>query len=133
MKKLLAGILVLMCINVFGQVDADSSHYYIYGKGCGRAGKDPAYRVKLTGIVDKKDTLELKSWLYSERKSLNAYAVEGYYRLKKDGYIILEPIADRIKKVRSDNTVIETCWGCMYSDEKLKIAIKERLRFFGLE
>lgn len=101
----------------------DSITYYVYGNNCGLIGEEPKYRLKLDGVVSRNDTTTLTKWLYDSHKELNAYAVEGYYTLFKNGMVLQQTVLDRIKELQQDESQLYTCRSCVYSPRKLKDAL----------
>ena len=97
----------------------------VYGTSCGYTGSAPKYRLLLNSYLLEKDTDKLNIWLYADNPTLNAYAIEGYCRLKGDGFQLSEPIRKRIAVLKTKKDLVNMFEGCSYYRKSLKQAVHQ--------
>lgn len=96
----------------------------VFGAGCGEAGAYyPPYAKRAAAMVKQKNYKALTNWLTSKNPVERAFAVQGFHRLKENGYTIPGLTLIRIKGVKEDTTSIETCIGCLYGSQSLREAL----------
>lgn len=91
-----------------------------YGSSCGIAGKDPEPRVQLEKMLEAKNLQAIDDWLNSPLKVYQVYAVEGLHRLYKAGYQPTEAQLARVAQIKTDESKVTTCNGCLYSSDSVK-------------
>jgi hypothetical protein len=98
----------------------------VYGKRCGRAGRDPNKRLELSLLIDNTDTISLTRWLQSTNTETQLYGVEGFYELKYQKHIrIPERLLIMIKTIKNKRGYISVCSGCIFSSLSIKEALAE--------
>jgi hypothetical protein len=91
----------------------------VYGEGCGFAVQDPEERIQLNSFVTNMDTTSLKVWLGSTNTEKQVYAVDGFFQLKKKGLKLTDYEIRLINFIKSKKGDIQTCSGCLYSNETI--------------
>lgn len=99
--------------------------FYIYGTICGFIGKEPEYRKKLKLLLFTNNIIELESWLESEIPEIRVYAIDGFYQLLKNGYILTSNQASLIMLIGEQDNQIRVCSGCHYSIKTIKSTVKK--------
>lgn len=99
---------------------------YVYGSNCGFTGDAPYYRILLNELVERKDTVTLENWLIALQPELQAYAVEGFYKLRLGGYALTQKQKGLIKSVKENKYgMVTVCNGCVYSNDFLQSVVEE--------
>ena len=96
----------------------------IYGSACGWAGVPPETRLILEEMVEISDTLMLKKMLASANVETQLYAIEGIYRLKRQGVEFQEQTFDIIRVISNKTGTARTCSGCIYSSASIGDIVK---------
>lgn len=114
--------------NISKNINSIFPESYIYGDGCGYTGKNPNPRLWLEDYILEKDSNALFSWLISPHLGLRVYAIEGFYQLEKNGMGISHLQWQTIQNIKTSMAVVETCGGCIYSQETI-IELCKRYKF----
>lgn len=87
----------------------------IYGFGCSDGGGFyPKEAKSMLAFVENKNTKNLTSWLRQISPELQAYAIDGLYQLQKRGIEISNANNQLVQHIKSRNTEIYHCSGCLY-------------------
>ncbi len=97
----------------------------IYGSGCGFAGINPEYRKRLDRLIKDKNIAALDKWLCSTTTEIQAYAVDGFYQLKKNGYNLTSRELQLVNLIKNKKGKIRTCSGCIYTDDLIGEILKD--------
>lgn len=85
-----------------------------YGSYCGYAAIQSEYRVKMSQLVNSKDTTTLINWLKSTTVEIQLYAIDGILTLKKSGLSFDKSVLNLIDLIEKKEGTAHTCSGCMY-------------------
>jgi len=110
-------------------LSANFTKGYTYGTYCGIAGTPPVLRKDIEAYIKNEDIESIDNWLNSPSIVHNVYAAEALIRLHNMSISISKVQKDKIRKIKSKNTVITSCSGCMRGD----ITVEEALADFELE
>ena len=109
----------------FGLVDG-LSQGKTYGSYCGIVGQHPPSRIQLEKMLKEENIEQLTSWLESPNTVLQTYAAEGFMRLvQTKKHQPSAEIISKIDKMRSSQTEIPSCTGCVYSRITMEKALED--------
>ena len=100
-----------------------------YGMHCGIVGAEPAPRSRLEALVLFKDTVGVLDMLNDSSLVIQAYGAEGVIRLQRDGVSFAQAVDLHVAELRSSNTPVWSCSGCLYGKEPLHSLLKDRSSF----
>lgn len=90
------------------------SELLVYTLGCGIDGKDYSKEhQKMMSYVRNKNYNKLSEWLRQISPEIQAYAIEGLYRLQKSGIKIKPSELELIDSIKSRLPFVYGCWGCI--------------------
>jgi hypothetical protein len=96
----------------------DFAYGFLFGLGF--AGQENKQRLWMHEHVDNKDSNALFSWLISPSMALKIYAVEGFYKLKKNGMKITYQQWQAIQYIKDSKAGVRIVYGCIISQETAK-------------
>ncbi len=104
------------------------SELLVFSLGCGIDGKNfSKEHFKMMKFVEKKNYKKLSEWLCQINPEIQAYGIEGLYRLQKTGIKIKPSDMELIESFKSRSIVIYGCSGCITGDYILIDEIIERI------
>lgn len=91
---------------------------FVYGSSCGLAGSEPKGHRQIAEWVETKNKIEILKWLQSANTEKQVYAVDGLYKLEKQGIPLTEKEIEVINFIKSKSGKIYICSACShyYSD-----------------
>lgn len=101
------------------------SHEGAYGFNCGFGGINPELRNLLDKAIQTQNETLLNTWLHSSMPVLEAYAVEGLYKLHGSTCSMTAEQLKLIKLIKKSDALVSTCSGCIYGAASLKEVLKE--------
>jgi len=75
-------------------------------------------------FVNTRNYAELKKWLESPHPEIQAFAVKGMHYLCQMGVPIEEEDIETIDCLVESTTLVNTCAGCVYSEEPMRNLLK---------
>lgn len=103
------------------------SELLVYTLGCGIDGKDYSKEhQKMMKSVKNKNYNKLSEWLRQISPEIQAYAIEGLYRLQKSGIKIKPSELELIDSIKNRLPFVYGCWGCTTGEYILIDRIIER-------
>lgn len=96
-----------------------------YGQYCGIAGSQPTLRLDMEQMLSAKNIAALENWLASPVPVKQAYAVEGFHKLKQQGYALSEQQMQQINLVKNKQGKMNSCAGCFLKSVAISEATQE--------
>lgn len=84
----------------------------------------PQSAIDMFELVNSRNYVELKKWLYSPYPEIQAFGVEGMHYFCEMGIPIEVEDVETIERLRESSTLVNTCAGCIYSAEPMKDLLK---------
>jgi hypothetical protein len=109
-------------------LSANFTKGYTYGTVCGIASIPPVLRKDIEVFIKNKDVEAIDNWLNSPSLVHQVYAAEALIRLDHQMIAISKKQKNQIRDIKSLETIISSCKGCMRGD----ITIEEALADYEL-
>jgi hypothetical protein len=97
----------------------------IYGRQCGFAEQDPAYREKLNKLIATNNKKEISKWMKSATAELQLYAIEGIYALEKKGVQFDPSVLALLPIIEKKEGTVHTCAGCVSHNKPIQETVNE--------
>ena len=106
-------------------LSANFTKGYTYGNYCGIAGTPPILRKDIEIFIKNEDIKSIDNWLDSPSIVHQVYAAEALIRLDNQMIPITEKQREKIYEIKSLETIISACSGCVRGDTSVKEALSD--------
>ncbi len=106
-------------------LSANFTKGYTYGTYCGIASTPPILREDIEVFIKNENVEAIDNWLNSPSIVHNVYAAEALIRLNNQMVAISEAQKDKIRNIKSIETIITSCTGCLRGDITVAKALED--------